>query len=112
MHEGWLARGANVFSYTIRESEAPGIWKKFQITIYEIWMFSQNSRIINGLISITGISYFLFSLKGNGEKPCFIMYACMQRLLMHGRWKYRKTPHHALSYALRIPKIWLARGYL
>jgi hypothetical protein len=26
MHEDWMARGANISSYTIRESEAQGIW--------------------------------------------------------------------------------------
>ena len=60
MHEGWMARGAHVSSYTVRESEAQRIWKKFQMTIYEIWMFSQNSRIINGHLALLGFLIFFF----------------------------------------------------
>jgi hypothetical protein len=61
-----------------------------------IWMFSQNSRIINGQLALLGFLFSFFLWKEMEKNRVLLCTHACKTLLMHGRWKYRKTPHHFL----------------
>ena len=61
-----------------------------------IWMFSQNSRIINGQLALLGFLFSFFLWKEMEKNRVLLCTHACKTLLMRGRWKYRKTPHHFL----------------